>query len=84
MTAKLDHLDHLADLENEVSLGCLEFPVPKDTEDSLDWTALKDHQGDQGRKARMARLDLLDPLDQLDLLESEGKEVGMDLLDLRD
>lgn len=83
MTAKLDHLDHLADLENEVSLECLEFQALKDTGDSLDWTAQKDHQVDLGRKERMARPDLLGPLDQLDLLESEEKEVGMDLPDLR-
>jgi len=81
MTVKLDQLDLPAGLESEVCLECLEFPDPKDTEDSLDWTAPKEHQVALGRKERMARLDLLGPLDQLDLLGFEEKEVGMDPLD---
>ena len=62
--------------------GCLAFRDQKDTEDSLDWMELREHQVRLELKERMELLVLLEMLGLWDQWDPEEREVGMDLLAL--
>ena len=62
--------------------GCLAFRDQKDTEDSLAWMELRDHQVGPELKERMVLLVLLEMLDLWDQWDPEEREVGMDRLAL--
>jgi len=62
--------------------GCLAFLDQKDTEDSLAWMELREHQVRLELKERMELLVLLEMLGLWDQWDPEEREVGMDHLAL--
>jgi len=69
-------------LVSEGLQGCLAFRDRKDTEDSLAWMVLREHQARLELKERMELLVLLEMLDLWDQWDPEEREVGMDHLAL--
>ena len=77
-----DHQDLQGLLVSEGLRGCLAFRDQKDTEDSLAWMVLREHQARLELKERMELLVLLEMLDLWDQWDPEEREVGMDRLAL--